>query len=610
MRTGAFCTEGGACRFVVWAPHRKHVAVHLHAPQDRMVDLTRDERGYWSAEVNVAPAGTRYRFRLDDEVEWPDPSSRFQPGGVHEGSQVVDHSRFEWSDGHWEGLPLAHMIMYELHVGAFTREGNFDAVIPRLKDLKELGVNAIELMPVAQFPGGRNWGYDGVYPYAVQNTYGGPDGLKRLVNAAHGEGLAVIMDVVYNHLGPEGNYLHEFGPYFTDKFKSPWGWAINFDGAWSDQVRDYFVENALAWFDDYHIDALRLDAIHGIFDMSARPFLQELAERTDAHAARTGRRCHLIAESDLNDTRVIRPRASLGFGLPAQWSDDFHHALHTLLTGEKGGYYADFGRIDDLVTALRDGFVYAGRYSEYRRCSHGNMSKDLPFEQFVHFSQNHDQVGNRLAGERLTALVDYEALKLAAAAVLLAPQIPMLWMGEEYGEPAPFLYFVSHGDPGLVEAVRKGRAEEFTAFDWDEEPPDPQSDDTFERSRLDWSLRGEDKHAGLLDFYKKLITLRKTLAPLQNREKTNVSVTGDSDTRTVIIRRRQAGDEAALVLSFNAEQIATEPPLSEGGWLKLLDSSDETWRGPGAIAPDRISKGDRITLQPWSVVFYRKEAMG
>ncbi len=609
MKTGAFCVEGDTCRFVVWAPRRKRVAIHLLAPHDRVVDLARDERGYWSAEVDKTPAGARYKIRLDDEAEYPDPSSRCQPDGVHEASRVIDHDAFDWTDSHWEGLPLAHMIMYELHVGAFTREGTFDAVIPRLQDLKGLGVNAIELMPVAQFPGGRNWGYDGVYPYAVQSTYGGPDGLKRLVNAAHREGLAVIMDVVYNHLGPEGNYLHEFGPYFTDKFKSPWGWAMNFDGPWSDQVRDYFVENALAWFDDYHIDALRLDAIHGIFDMSARPFLQELAERTDAHAARTGRRCHLIAESDLNDTRVIRPRTSLGFGISAQWSDDFHHALHTLLTGEDRGYYADFGTVDDIVTALRDGFVYAGRYSVYRRCSHGNMSKDLPHEQFVHFSQNHDQVGNRLAGERLTALVDHEALKLAAAAVLLAPQIPMLWMGEEYGEPAPFQYFVSHGDPDLVEAVRRGRANEFAAFGWDSEPPDPQSEETFARSRLDWSLREQGRHAALLAFYGRLITLRKTLAPLQNREKTNMAVTGDDATRTVIVRRRQADDEAVLIMSFNEKQANIEPPLSEGTWLKLLDSSDESWGGPGATTPDRVSRGDVITLRPWSVVFYRKEAI-
>jgi maltooligosyltrehalose trehalohydrolase len=343
--------------------------------------------------------------------------------------------------------------------------------------------------------------------------------------------------------------------------------------------------------------------------MSARPFLQELAERTDAHAARTGRRCHLIAESDLNDSRVIRPRTSLGFGIPVQWSDDFHHALHTLLTGEDDGYYADFGTIDDLVTALRDGFVYAGRYSAFRRRSHGNRSKDLPFEQFVHFSQNHDQVGNRLAGERLTGLVDFEALKLAAAAVLLAPQIPMLWMGEEYGEPAPFLYFVSHGDPDLVEAVRKGRAEEFSSFHWDREPPDPQAVETFEKSRLDWSLREKGKHAVLLSFYEKLITLRKNMAPLQDREKTNVAVTGDESTRTVVIRRRQADDEAFYVLNMNHEPVTIEPPLQEGRWLKLLDSAGENWSGPGAEASDQMSAGDEITMQPWSVVFYRKEAV-
>jgi maltooligosyltrehalose trehalohydrolase len=359
-------------------------------------------------------------------------------------------------------------------VGTFTPEGTFEAIIPHLDELRELGITAVELMPVAQFPGTRNWGYDGVYPFAVQNSYGGPEGLKRLVNACHGRGIAVVLDVVYNHLGPEGNYLWDFGPYFTDRYKTPWGSAINFDGPHSDPVRRLFIENALYWVTEFRMDGLRIDAVHGILDFSAYPFLEELASAVHEKAERLNRRVYVIAESDLNDTRVIRSRELGGYGLDAQWNDDFHHALHTLLTEDQTGYYQDFGRLGDLVKAFREGFVCSGQYSSYRRRRHGNSSRDIPAGCFVVFAQNHDQVGNRMRGERLSQLVCRERMKLAAGVVFLSPFIPLLFMGEEYGETAPFPYFISHSDADLVEAVRRGRREEFAAFGWSQEPPDPQ----------------------------------------------------------------------------------------------------------------------------------------
>ena len=500
MKQGAKYIGKGLCDFTVWAPFALSVSLKFVAPEQRLVPLKKSERGYWHTRAEGCLPATQYRYLLDGERERPDPASQYQPDGVHGPSEVVDHAAFRWTDSGWKGLPLPSMIMYELHTGTFTTEGTFEAIIPRLGDLKDLGINTIGLMPVAQFPGDRNWGYDGVYPYAVQNSYGGPEGLKRLVNACHQMELAVSLDVVYNHLGPEGNYLWDFGPYFTDRYKTPWGEAINFDGPYSDEVRNYFIANALHWITEYHIDALRIDAIHGIFDFSARHFLQELGEAVRLHAQSVRRDVYVIPESDLNDVRVIRPVEVGGHGLDAQWNDDFHHALHTLLTGERNGYYEDFGKIEHLEKALREGFIYSGEYSPFRKRRHGSSSKDRPGLQFVVFSQNHDQVGNRMRGERLSGLVPFEALKLAAGAVLLAPNIPLLFMGEEYGEKAPFLYFVSHGDKALIEAVRKGRNDEFKHFAWNGEPPDPQDERTFLASKINWEKRRQGEHAVLLNF--------------------------------------------------------------------------------------------------------------
>src|SRR5574341_367200 len=476
MRIGANYLEDGNCEFVVWAPFLEKVELKMVSPVGAkrashiFIPMEKNKLGYWKAVIHEVLPGTLYSYRLEDEKERTDPASYSQPAGVHEPSQVVDHKAFNWEDECWEGIGISQMIIYELHVGTFTQEGTFEAIIPRLNEIRDVGINAIEIMPVAQFPGERNWGYDGVYLFAVQNSYGGPEGLKRLVSECHKKAIEVILDVVYNHFGPEGSYLWDYGPYFTEKYEIPWGKAINFDGVYSDEVRNFFIENAIYWFKNYHIDALRLDAIHSIIDMSAKPFLQELAERVEEFSKQEKRKFYLTAESALNDARVIKPKESGGYGIDAQWCDDFHHSLHTLLTGEDQGYYIDFGRVEQLVKSLREGFVYTGGYSQYRKRRHGNSSKDIPGEQFVVCSQNHDQIGNRMLGERLSNIIPFEGLKLAAGVVLLSPFVPLLFMGEEYGEEAPFLYFVSHSDPDLIEAVRKGRKQEFTAFNWKGNP--------------------------------------------------------------------------------------------------------------------------------------------
>ncbi|MFW5664531.1 MAG: malto-oligosyltrehalose trehalohydrolase, partial [Coleofasciculus sp.] len=544
MKIGSNYLGNGQCEFRVWAPFRDSVAVHILSPQDQVIPLQKDESGYWQETVKADP-GTLYVYQLDGSLERPDPASHYQPEGVHGSSQVVDH-HFDWTDNSWQGIPLKDLIIYELHVGTFTPEGTFESIIPRLSYLQDLGITAIEIMPVAQFPGSRNWGYDGVYVYGVQESYGGPGGLKKLVDACHQAGIAVILDVVYNHLGPEGNYLWAYGPYFTDQYRTPWGNAVNFDGAYSNQVRNFFIQNALYWLDKYHIDALRVDAVHAIYDMSAQPFLQELGDAVANFNRTTPVQRYVIAESDLNDVRVIKPREEGGFGHDAQWCDDFHHILHTLLTGELSGYYADFGKIEQLAVALREGYIYSGQYSSFRKRNHGNSAADRPAEQFVVCIQNHDQIGNRLIGDRLSTLVDFQGLKVAAATVLLSPYVPMLFMGEEYGEDAPFQYFVSHSDPDLIEGVRTGRAEEFKAFGWDN-APDPQGTKVFEQSKLQWEKIDQDKYAVLRRWYKQLIQLRKETPALATLDRQNLNVSSLSPEKVIVIHRT-AGDSQAIGL--------------------------------------------------------------
>ncbi|MGH7545417.1 MAG: malto-oligosyltrehalose trehalohydrolase [Gemmatimonadota bacterium] len=605
-RLGATPLPGGRCAFRVWAPDAGRVEVHVPGADGRTVPLEPEERGFHAGVVDGVEAGTRYRFRLDG-VERPDPASRFQPEGVHGPSEVVDPSAFPWSDAGWNGPALDDYLVYELHVGTFSAAGTFDGVIDALDELAELGVTAVELMPVAQFPGARNWGYDGVFPFAAQNSYGGPHGLARLVDACHRRGLAVVLDVVYNHVGPEGNVLGDFGPYFTDRYRTPWGRALNFDGPHGDDVRRYFIESALYWLGELRIDALRLDALHAILDLSAYPFLAELADRVRDLAAATGRRLYLIAESDLNDSRLIRPRAQGGFGLDAQWNDDFHHALHALLTGESHGHYRDFGNVRDLAKAFTEGYVYTGQRSRFRGRRHGNASGDLPARQFLVFGQNHDQVGNRMLGDRWTRLVSFEALKLGAGAVLLSPFVPLLFMGEEYAEPACFQYFTHHSDPGLIRAVRQGRRRELAAFGWAGEAPDAQDEATFHRSKPDRGRRETGPHRRMLDFYRELIRLRKRLPALSACDKERMRVDATESPPVLGLHRRSDRHEAWAVFHFGREPAASTVAPPAGAWEKRLDSADACWAGPGSAVPDRWVDETRPTLSPESFVLFERK---
>ncbi len=611
---GATPLDAGRGAFRVWAPHAERVAVHLVAdpalgaadarPESetaRLEPLERGEHGYHEAVLDDVAPGDLYLFRLDDERERPDPASRWQPHGVHGPSAVWD-ARFAWADDGWTGRPLGDHVFYELHVGTFTREGTFAAAAERLDALVDLGITAVEVMPVAQFPGERNWGYDGVYPFAVQSSYGGPDAFQGFVDACHARRLSVFLDVVYNHVGPEGNYLDSFGPYFTDRYTTPWGRAINFDGAQSNAVRAFVIDNALQWVRDFHVDGLRLDAIHGIFDFSARHILEELQDAVQAFARESRRTVHVVAESDLNDARIIRPKSQFGFGLDGQWSDDFHHALHVLLTGERNGYYGDFGTLDDLAKSLREGFVYTGQYSRFRMRNHGGSTHGLPPEQFVICTQNHDQVGNRLLGDRLTAHLGVEAQKLSAAVLILAPHLPLLFMGQEYGETAPFCYFVSHSDEKLIAAVRRGRKRDFASFDWRGKPPDPQAASSFTQCILDWSLRDALNHRVLLDFHRELLRLRRELitdTPSDALSPQQCAVHTDDTARFLVMGPEDT--RWALVAHFRAEPADVSIPLASGTWNIRLDAASPRFGGSGEPHTEPLhSQGNlSLTLPAW-----------
>lgn len=564
---GAIPAGDGRCSFRVWAPQHERVEVHVVAPEDRLVPLRKTDAGYHEAIVDDVAPGTRYVYRLPDGEERPDPASRYQPEGVHGPSEVVSFD-FDWTDHDWRGIELEKYILYELHIGTFSREGTFDSAAAHLDELVDLGVTAIEIMPVAQFAGERNWGYDGVYPFAVQNSYGGSAALQRFVDAAHRKGLAVVLDVVYNHLGPEGNYLPRFGPYFTDHYRTPWGLALNFDQEHSDEVRRYFLENVRQWVYELHIDALRLDAIHAIIDRSAHTFLEEVAETVEQCASELSREIFAIAESDLNDPRVVRERDAGGLGLHSQWSDDFHHAIHAFITGERSGYYEDFGLLSDIARALEDRFVISERYSRYRKRHHGAAARDLPPSRFVIFSQNHDQVGNRVAGDRLGAALSLDQKKLVAGLVILSPYIPLLFMGEEWGETTPFQFFTSHGDVNLQEAVRSGRKEEFAAFGWSEEPPDPQAEATFHGSKLDRSAARTGDGRALRAFYRELIRFRKSLPP-DGPE--GVNARADDGSGLLEVERRGAGRSLLMLFNFGDRKLTHD--IGEG-WSPVLASSE------------------------------------
>jgi maltooligosyltrehalose trehalohydrolase len=603
---GATRDAKGRWHFAVWAPQRDRVEVWLQSERDRSryAPLERSELGYYRGVVEDATAGWKYLFRLDGNRELPDPASRFQPEGVHGPSELFDLSGFAWTDDGWKIPTLEQSVFYELHVGTFTPEGTFASAIRQLDRLADLGVTTVELMPIAQFPGGRNWGYDGVFPFAAQNTYGTPRDLQAFVDAAHARNLAVALDVVYNHVGPEGNYLSEYAPYFTDHYRTPWGSALNFDGRHSDEVRFFFIQSALYWLEHFHIDALRLDAVHSIFDASAVPYLAELSTAVAALSARLNRKIILIAESDQNDWRIVSPMDRGGIGMDAQWSDDFHHSVHTLLTREKSGYYADFGNIHHLATTLKNGWYYAGQYSRARQRKHGSPTPQLGSARFMVCIQNHDQVGNRATGERLSRLVSFESLKLAAGITILSSFVPLLFMGEEYGETAPFLYFTSHGDPQLAEAVRKGRQAEFAQFNWQGEVPDPQDKSTFNTSKLNPSLAEQDPHLTLQRFYKMLLRFRRERRLAEAQQ---FSVTEYSAEQAVLTLRASGETLLAGLFHFGEVPATLSVELPAGNWETRIDSADPEWLGRGAVRPKlSVSGPARITMPGRSLVLWER----
>ncbi len=508
--------------FRVWAPNASRVQLALG---DARRDMAQTAGGWWTVDAfDLAPEAD-YAFALDGGPPRPDPRGQRLPSGVHGRSRSVDHDLYAWHDAGWNPPPLADGIVYELHVGTFSPEGTFDGVAARLDHLVWLGVTHVELMPVHSFPGRFGWGYDSVGLFSPHEPYGGPDGLKRLVDACHRRDLAVILDVVYNHFGPEGSYVDEFGPYRTNRFQTPWGSAVNFGDRGAAEVRRFIIDNAISWFRDYHVDALRLDAVHAFVDLTATHILEELASEVRSLESRLGRRLRVIAESDLNDPRLLRGPDQGGYGLDAQWSDDFHHAMHVALTGEKGGYYEDFEGLTDVAGALERTWVYEGRFSRHRGRNHGRPAIGLAPNRFLGYLQNHDQVGNRAAGDRMAALVDPARLRIGAALVLTAPFVPLLFSGEEWGASTPFLFFADHSDAELRVAVREGRRREFAAFGWDPAViPDPEDESTFHRSVLDWAELERSPHAGLLDWYRRLIRLRRRMPVLRDGTRPQVDV--------------------------------------------------------------------------------------
>ncbi|MBI5442619.1 MAG: malto-oligosyltrehalose trehalohydrolase [Deltaproteobacteria bacterium] len=521
--------------FRVWAPAARET-VELDVGGHR-VPMTRAGGGWWTADVPEGGQELEYAFRVDGGKALPDPRSPWQPRGVHGPSRIPDPA-FAWTDGAWQPPPLACAVVYELHVGTFTPEGTFEALIGRLDYLKGLGVTHVELMPVNEFPGSFGWGYDGVDLFAPHHAYGGPSGLNRLVDACHARGLAVLLDVVYNHFGPEGNYLPRFGPYLNADCRTAWGEAVNLDGAGSDEVRRFFCDNARQWLRDYHFDGLRLDAVHAYFDRSAVHLLEELGATVRGLENELGRHLVLIAESDLNDPRVLRAPGAGGYGVDAQWSDDFHHALHALLTGDRTGYYADFGRLEHLAKALSNAFVYDGIRSQYRGRRHGRKPAGLAGSRFLGYLQTHDQVGNRATGDRIGHLTSPDRQKVGAALVLTSPFVPMLFQGEEWAASSPFLYFADHEDPALRAAVAEGRRSEFASFGWDPESiPDPGARETFERSKLRWEELGLEPHASMLEWYRSLVRLRHREPALRDGRLEEVDVRYSEEERWIAVGR-------------------------------------------------------------------------
>ncbi|QDK82762.1 malto-oligosyltrehalose trehalohydrolase [Spirosoma sp. KCTC 42546] len=610
----------------VWAPLAQSVDLRF-CNRDVTVPLQNDGN-YWQAAINQLQPGDTYKFVLNGTMERPDPASLAQPEGVHGPSQAVDLAKFAWTDANWQNLPLEDYLIYELHTGTFTPEGTFAGIESRLDYLLELGINTVEIMPVAQFPGTRNWGYDGVCPYAVQYSYGGAAGLQQLVDICHRKGLAVVLDVVYNHMGPEGNYFADFGPYFTTRYQTPWGNALNFDGDYSDSVRRYFVENVLMWFRDFHIDALRIDAAHAIHDARETHLLREIKQYVDELMQQTGQIHYLIVESDQNETRFIQSLADMGYGMDAQWNDEFHHALRVAAGGERKGYYADYNGIQHLAKSYKDAYVYDGTYMPRRARIVGKSTAGHAGRQFVVFSQNHDHIGNRMLGERPSQLVSFDMQKLMAGAVISSPYLPMLFMGEEWGELNPFLYFVSHSDPALIDAVREGRKREFAAFQASVaegsglgveapvvEATDAQDERTFERSKLQWARLTKEPHQTLFRYYQTLLALRKH-SSLRHPNRESVAVVADEIRQTLTLFRQhkqpstgQTAEPETVVclMNFSKEPRSLLLAASTKPWQKLLDSADPKWRGP-LSAPQLVAGNESVVVQPESILIYTNQS--
>jgi maltooligosyltrehalose trehalohydrolase len=569
--------------FEVWAPRARTMEVKIGNKKFLMEKKT---RGYWSAAVKEAGPGTDYAYVIDGlEPALPDPRTQWQPYGVHGASRVVDHAGFAWSDSGWQAPPLSSGLIYELHLGTFTPEGTLKAAESRLYYLKGLGVTHVELMPLANFPGKRGWGYDGVDLYAIFNAYGEPGDLKRFVDACHAKGLAVLLDVVYNHLGPVGNYLAKFGPYFTHSHTTPWGDAVNFEEAGATEVRRFLIDNALLWLHDYHIDGLRLDAVHAYMDRSAIHFLEEITGEVRRLEAAMGKHFVLIAESDLNDPRIVKAEEAGGYGLDAQWSDDFHHALFAAISGERAGYYADFGSLAQLAKSLRCVFVYDGNYSEYRHRNHGRQVVGLSGHRFIGFVQNHDQVGNRAQGERLSHEAGVGRAKIAAALVLTAPFVPMLFQGEEFGASTPFLYFTDYDDPELGRMISEGRKKEFVAFGWaPDQIPDPQDERTFLQSKLNWAELTESPHRSLLQWHKDLISLRRNQSKLTDGNLNAVTVRFDEVAQWLVLERGN------LRVACNLGKAPVEVEVGDGSQVLLASDDSIALSGPNLkLGPDSVA---------------------
>jgi maltooligosyltrehalose trehalohydrolase len=599
LEFGARPIPSGGVQFRVWSPLAKELSVKIKAPREILVPMD-SSNGIFSAVAEEIGSGADYVYVIDGEKERPDPVSRFQPNGVHGPSRVLDPDAFKWSDGGWKGIALEDYVIYELHIGTFTSAGTFASTIARLGYLRDTGMTAIEIMPVAQFPGSRNWGYDGVYPYAVQSTYGGPDELKRLIDAAHRVGLAVVMDVVYNHLGPEGNYLPDFMPCFSSRYKSPWGEALNYDGPHSYGVRRYMIENSLYWLAEYHVDALRLDAVHCILDFGAKHVLADLSDRFHSEAERLGRKAFLIAESDLDDVRVIEPVADGGWGMDAQWNDAFHHALHTALTDDRHGYFADYEGLPDLRKAILEGYVYDWRFSNFRKRFHGSSSKERLGSQFVVFTQNHDQVANALSGQRPMRMISRALEKVAAALLICAPNLPMFFMGQEYGTTAPFTYFTDFQDHALAKAVSDGRKKEYEGF-LDQGFLDPQSQEAFETSKLDWRQLTQPQHRELLTFHRDLLALRRRHKCLSNCRKDLTSVDFSRDEQWIVVERRDpSGERAIIVCNLEDKSVAVPTEAGAPAKLVLFGGEDVGWS-----PSDQLGSGQqRVTFHHAGVAIY------